>query len=304
VDPVHPSSHRSRVAMEIIGRGSTANVWRLQGLVAKLRWSPGNDVFSARIKKAFDIERGILEYLSSIGPSPGIIEYVAATGEPSLVCIFLTRVRYYGTCRMKNGDEGLLLMEANCGHLQQYIDREKVSDSLRRTWCLQIANAVAHLHENGVVHMNLSTYNVLLHKTGQEPDAIVADLGLYGDVLPDGPFVDVRLVGAHDPATQKGPVSLPKVDVFSLGAIMYTIMTGHYPFREAPPPTTFQEEIAYYEFVEDLYRKDQFPDVSDVVFGDVIAGCCCDRRYDTAKEVAAAMVAQVEAQPGDTASDV
>jgi serine/threonine protein kinase len=200
---------------------------------------------------------------------------------------------------MDGRKEGLLLSEANCGDLQAYTDREDVDETLRRKWCLQIARAVAYIHDKGIVHMNLSTRNVLLHRTGESIDAILADFGgsrcarlsIYSDLLPDCPFLDPYLVDLHDPISNGGLVSLPKVDVFSLGVFIYTIMTGHYPFREGPMPVSLEESCAYDSFIQSRYKRGEFPDLSEVYFGDVIAGCCCERRFDTAKEVVAAMEA-------------
>ncbi|KAF1970577.1 kinase-like protein [Bimuria novae-zelandiae CBS 107.79] len=268
--------------MEVLSyEGSTGVIYRLgKGLVAKMPWPTANEHHAEELEKAFNIEQRILEHLSLIGAPPGIIAY-------------------HGPCMINGRKEGLLLSEANCGDLQAYIDRENVDETLRRKWSLQIAHAVAYIHENGIVHMNLSTSNVLLHRTGQSMDAILADfggsrcagLGLYGDLLPDSPFLDPRLVQLHDPSSNGSLVSLPKVDVFSLGVVIYTIMTGHYPFREGPAPGSLEENHAYNSHVQSRYRRGEFPDLSEVYFGDVIAGCCCERRFNTAKEVVAAMEA-------------
>jgi serine/threonine protein kinase len=185
---------------------------------------------------------------------------------------------------------GLLLSEANCGDLQSYIDRENsdIDKALRKRWSFQVAEAVAYVHENGVIHRNLSTTNVLLHQTGHTIDAILADFGesqclaleLSGNLIPDNPYLDPQLT----------EFNLPKVDVFSLGVIIYIVMTGHYPFHKCPAPEN-EEMYTYGDRVQELYRDGKFPDLSSVLFGDVIAGCCCERRFETAKEVVLAMEA-------------
>jgi pentatricopeptide repeat protein len=200
--------------------------------------------------------------------------------------------RYYGPSIIEGRKDGLFLKEANCGDLQSYIDREdlNINDTLRKKWSFQLANAIAYIHGSGVIHMNLSTTNVLLHQTDQTIDAILADfgasrcptLGLYGALLPDDPYFDPQL----------RPVDFdsPKVDVFSLGVIIYIIMTGHYPFEERPAPEG-EKMYVYGARVQKLYKDGKFPDLSCVLFGDVIAGCCCERRFQTAKEVVEAMEA-------------
>jgi serine/threonine protein kinase len=189
--------------------------------------------------------------------------------------------------------DGLLLGEAEGGDLQSYIDRrEDIEDTLRRKWSLQIAKAVAYVHEKGIVHSNISTTNVLVHRTGETTDLILADFGgsrclelkLDGLLIPDDPFFDPRL--------KMSEWKLPKLDVFSLGILIYIIMTGHYPFHQGPAPQD-EERFVYGDRVRKLFNKGEFPDLSGLPFGEVIAGCCCERRFTTAKEVVQALEAEI-----------
>jgi serine/threonine protein kinase len=189
---------------------------------------------------------------------------------------------------------GLLLDEANCGTLQSYIDGDsKIDDASRRTWSLQIAKALAHVHEKGIIHSNLSTTNVLVHDTGETLDLLLADFGgsrclelnLDGNLLPDHAYLD--------PQATVEDFRLPKLDVFSLGVVLYIIMTGHYPFYQSPAPQD-QESSTYGDRVRALYREGKFPSLSGIQFGDVIAGCCCERRFETAREVVLALEAEMQ----------
>lgn len=185
--------------------------------------------------------------------------------------------------------DGLLLREANRGNLQSYIDKEgdSIPTAVRQRWILQISRAVSHIHNEGVVHMNLSTKNVLLHHDGHEIHAIVADfggsrcaeLGLPGTLVPDDPYRDPQLTDYN----------LPKVDIFSLGVIIYIIATGHYPFHGSPAPPEGEAMWSYGAQVQRFYEQGMFPDLDGVLFGNVIAGCCCQRRFEAASEVVVAL---------------
>lgn len=180
------------------------------------------------------------------------------------------------------------MSEANCGDLQSFLDREdnKIDIATRKRWSLQLAQAVAYIHKIGIVHNNLSTTNVLLHRENQAIDVILADFGgsrwleldVVGNLMPDDPYLDPQLT----------EFSSPRVDVFSLGIIIYIIITGCYPFHGRPAPEN-EEIYEYGERVQNLYREGQFPDLSNVAFGNVIAGCCCERRFETAKDVVVAL---------------
>jgi serine/threonine protein kinase len=169
------------------------------------------------------------------------------------------------------------------------MNRNSINDALRRKWSLQIAEAVAYIHEKDIIHSNLSTTNVLVHQTEQIPDLVLADfggskcrtLGLNGHLLPDTPYFDSQLTD----------FTTPKVDVFSLGVVIYVIVTGQYPFQEAQE----LQDLAYGNRVEALYKEGKFPNLSGVLFGGVIAGCCCERRFETAKEVVVALEAEMQA---------
>jgi serine/threonine protein kinase len=188
----------------------------------------------------------------------------------------------------------LLLGEANCGDLQSYIDKynAKIGMDLRKKWSLQIAQAVAYAHEKGIIHSNVGTSNILVHQAGQDLDLLLADFGgsrcteldLDGGLLPDDPF--------SDPHLTEPDFTSPKVDIFSLGIVIYVIITGHYPYLEGPAPQN-EERFTYGDRVRELFEQGYFPALTGVPFKSIIEGCCCERRFETAKEVVAALEAEI-----------
>jgi serine/threonine protein kinase len=206
--------------------------------------------------------------------------------------MLILNARYQGPCNVEGMKAGLLLSEANCGDLQSFIENDdnKVNDTQRILWSFQLAQALGYVHTKGVLHWNISATNVLLHRTGQRIDAILADfggsrcqeLGIDGALLPDDPYLDPRLDSFDS----------PKTDIFSLGVIFYYIMTGHYPFHGRPAPQE-EEKWLYGSRVQGLYKDGKFPDVSSILLGDVIAGCCYERRFETVEEVVVAIKANI-----------
>lgn len=201
---------------------------------------------------------------------------------------------FHGPYKIEAMKEDLLLAEANRGNLQSYIDSDdyfNTDKSLRQKWSLQIAEAVSYVHENGITHSNLSTANVLVHQAGQNIDLILADfggsncsdLGLSGHLLPDDPFFDPFVTNFES----------PKLDIFSLGVLLYIVNTGHWPFHTRPAPSD-DERFAYEDFAHSQLEQNKFPDLTNVLFGNVIAGCCIERRFETAHEVVVALEAELE----------
>jgi serine/threonine protein kinase len=189
-------------------------------------------------------------------------------------------------------DDGILLSEASHGNLQNFIDSPNttIATSLRLRLAQHAAEAITYVHEKGVIHSDLRLENFLVHDSGERSaDGVtlfnlwLCDFGgstcetleLDGRHMPDTPFFDPRITTWE---------SKPATDIFSLGSIIYVIMTGYWPFRASPPPDTADDMDIYQDKVDKLFKEGVFPDVSGIQGGDVILGCW-QSRYKSAVEV-------------------
>lgn len=169
----------------------------------------------------------------------------------------------------------MLFAEAEFGSLQSFIDQhfEKISLEEKMQWRLQATEAIAYLHEKGVIHSDLRPDNFLLYAaTGGLKSVRLCDFGgsvhksLNGGHLPDAGFFDPR----------KDWVSTEQTDIFSLGSVFYTIMEGHWPYRSKGQLTPGEYQ-RYFEEVDLLFSRSQFPAVDHIVGGAIIQGCWNDQ---------------------------
>ncbi len=119
--------------------------------------------------------------------------------------------------------------------LAELIDRGPLPSRRAATYLLQIALAVHHAHEMGILHRDLKPSNVLIDTT--QDQALVTDFGLAKRVA-DGVSLTGTgaIVGTPSymaPEQAGGQASAPAADVYALGAILYEMVTGRPPFQAA-----------------------------------------------------------------------
>ncbi len=103
----------------------------------------------------------------------------------------------------------------------------------------QIAAALAAAHRRGVIHQDLTPTNILLD---EEHNAYLADFGIAKDLirsLAEADSQDKRVYGSPAyvaPERIKHEAVTPQTDIYSLGIILYELLTGELPF-DAPTPS-------------------------------------------------------------------
>ena len=110
---------------------------------------------------------------------------------------------------------------------------------------LAIAEAVSHLHRHGIIHRDLKPSNILLDEAGTP---YVTDFGLVKVLSGDshrttsGAIVGTPSYMSPEQAAGRRDLG-PATDVYSLGAILYELLTGRPPFREENPLDTLVQVL-------------------------------------------------------------
>jgi serine/threonine-protein kinase len=117
-----------------------------------------------------------------------------------------------------------------------------VSEQQAIDWVLSIARAIEYAHQRGVVHRDLKPANILVDGDGVPH---VTDFGLAkyaaggaSSLTHSGTILGTPAYMAPEQAAgNRGRVG-PQSDVYSLGAILYSLLTGRAPFQGVSPVDT------------------------------------------------------------------
>lgn len=124
--------------------------------------------------------------------------------------------------------------------VMEYIKGETLKDKINREAPLsidvtlkivqEIAEALENAHANHLVHCDIKPHNILINEAGHVK---VADFGIARATSSSTITYTGTIVGSvhyFSPEQAKGHIISPKSDIYSLGVVMYEMLTGKVPF--------------------------------------------------------------------------
>ena len=98
-------------------------------------------------------------------------------------------------------------------------------------YAIEIARALGAAHDHRIVHRDVKPQNVLIDEEGT---AKVTDFGIARSLTEEGLTADGRVLGTTDyvsPEQALGQDVGPQSDLYSLGVVLYEMLTGDVPFH-------------------------------------------------------------------------
>lgn len=118
--------------------------------------------------------------------------------------------------------------------LETLLSRGSLPQARARDLFIQVCDALAHCHAHGVFHLDIKPENVLM-RSGR---ALLADFGSSLTTTDTTPVADFPSgsVGNTAPEVATGsPYNAAAADVWSLGVLLFTMVTCRRPFTRATP---------------------------------------------------------------------
>ena len=176
----------------------------------------------------------------------------------------------------RSGNVDYIVMELIDGiTLKEYLSRRgQLSPKEVTIFATQIARALEHAHDHDIIHRDIKPHNIMLLRDGTVK---VADFGIAHFAEQESTYSTGEAIGSvHyvSPEQAKGSHVDNRTDLYSLGVVMYEMITGRLPFEGdtpisialqhinsiALPPSIFAEDVP--EQLEEITMKAMNPNLS------------------------------------------
>ena len=127
--------------------------------------------------------------------------------------------------------------------LKQYMEQKGVLNWREALhFATQIAKALEHAHSRGIIHRDIKPHNIMILKDGSVK---VADFGIARVSSAQSTLTREALGSVHyiSPEQAKGGRIDFRSDLYSLGVVMYEMLTGHPPYDGETPVSVAIQHI-------------------------------------------------------------
>ncbi|MBU5426483.1 Stk1 family PASTA domain-containing Ser/Thr kinase [Tissierella pigra] len=196
----------------------------------------------------------------------------ASLSHPNIVNIYDVGVENDG-----NNQIYYIVMEYIKGKTLKEIIKEKNKLSIENTleYSYQIAGALENAHKNGIVHRDIKPHNIMITEDNRVK---VTDFGIARAVTNSTVTTTSNVLGSvhyFSPEQARGGYTDEKSDIYSLGIVMYEMVTGQLPYQGESPIT-----VALKHVQEDIKPPRELNSSIPVTFENIILKCVQKRQAD------------------------
>ena len=130
------------------------------------------------------------------------------------------------------------------GSLQKKIDAGHMPLREVSKYLTQIASALEYAHRQGVIHRDIKPSNVLIDRQG---DAFLSDFGIAKMMEDTSGLTGTSVIGTPQYMSPEQGQGLPvdaRSDVYSLGVVLYEMVTGRLPFDADTPIAVVLQHVS------------------------------------------------------------
>ena len=240
--PVHRSHNCAPIVITISQRPQISEIGDYQ-LIAEIARGGMGVVYKAHHKKLNRIA-AVKMILSGRFSSPDALqrfhveaEAAARLDHPGIVPIF--------EIGEQDGRAFFAMKYVEGGSLAERIDQFRADPKRAMKMLSQVARAVNHAHQRGILHRDLKPANILID---DDNNPLVTDLGLAKNTADDSNLTYAgAILGSPSympPEQAEGQQAVTTAaDVYAIGAIMYELLTGQPPHKGDSPMATVMKVI-------------------------------------------------------------
>ncbi|CAL6106768.1 Kinase [Hexamita inflata] len=206
-------------------------------------------------------------------------------------------IKYLGDFRT-NGVYNMVMEFANGGTLFSYVQKRITNDriftgsksALQQYYksilkiFYQVAQALDHLHTNGIIHRDVQPANIMLHNDNKEKKSLIKLIDFGCSTSKKYAQSDKGTLQFMAPEViQNKPYSY-KSDVYSLGCSLYFCVTGREPFqgRDAKPAVLFSMKQKWEQRPSQMLAQFQLPETVSLILDETMnldVGNRCDMNW-------------------------
>ena len=149
--------------------------------------------------------------------------------------------------------------------LKEYLSRRgQLSPKEVTVFATQIARALEHAHSHNIIHRDIKPQNIMLLRDGTVK---VADFGIAHFTNNDNTYCKGEAIGSvHyvSPEQAKGSFVDNRTDLYSLGVVMYEMITGRLPFEGDTPVSIALQHINSIALPPSIFAENVPPQLEEI----------------------------------------